>query len=86
LKIYDEFEYNEKIFLGSLVDILYTSFKKSYLLVGKDYLGIVKSKKHTVPKNIKISVYFIVKHLYSLMVNKNGTKSRNIEYSGEIGH
>ena len=54
LRIDSGFEYDEKIFLTSPIDILYTSFKKSCLLGRKDELGIVKSRKYPIPEDIKI--------------------------------
>ncbi|MHB1377798.1 MAG: zinc-ribbon domain containing protein [Candidatus Humimicrobiaceae bacterium] len=54
LRIHPGFKYDEKIFLSSPIDILYTSFKKSYLLDRKNKLGIVESGKYPILKDIKI--------------------------------
>lgn len=48
LRIHSGFEYDEKIFLTSPIDILYTSFKKSCFLGRKDELGIVESRKYAI--------------------------------------
>jgi len=54
LRIHSGFEYDEKIFLTSPIDILYTSFKKSCLLGHKDELGVVESRKYVILEDIKI--------------------------------
>jgi len=54
LRINSGFKYDEKIFLSSPIDILYTSFKESCLLDRKNKLGIVESIKYPVLEDIKI--------------------------------
>ena len=54
LRIHSGFEYDEKIFLSSPIDILYTTFKKSRLLDRKNELGITGSRKYPVLEDIKI--------------------------------
>ena len=54
LRIHSEFKYNEKIFLSSPFEILYTSFKESRLLVRKDELGITDSRKYHVLEDARI--------------------------------
>ena len=54
LRIHFGFEYDEKIFLTSPIDILYTSFKKSCLFSRKDELEIVESRKYPMLEDIKI--------------------------------
>jgi len=54
LRIHSKFKYNEKIFLSSPFDVLYTSFNESCLLTRKDELGISDSKKYPVPEDVRI--------------------------------
>lgn len=54
LRIHSGFKYDEKIFLSSPIDNLYTSFKESYLLDRKNELGITRSRKYPVLEDIKI--------------------------------
>ncbi len=54
LRVYSDFEYNEKIFLTSPINVLWTSFKTSRLLERKDELGIAESRKYPVLEDIKI--------------------------------
>jgi len=54
LRIHSGFKYDEKIFLSSPFDILYTSFKESCLLARKGELGITGSRKYPVLEDAKI--------------------------------
>jgi len=54
LRVHPDFEYNEKIFLTSPIDVLWTSFKMSRLLERKDELGIDESRGYPVLEDIKI--------------------------------
>ncbi|MEW6070235.1 MAG: zinc-ribbon domain containing protein [Candidatus Thermoplasmatota archaeon] len=54
LKVDPEFEYDERTFFTSPIQLLWTSFKTSRLLARKDKLGIVESRKYPVLKDIKI--------------------------------
>lgn len=54
VRVNPEFEYDEKIFLTSPIDVLYTSFETSRLLARKDELGIVESRSYPVIEDITI--------------------------------
>ena len=54
LRVFPEFEYDEKIFLGSPIDILWTSYEESRLIAHKRELGILESRKYIVLDDIKI--------------------------------
>ena len=54
VKANPEFEYDEKTFLTSPIDVLYTSFETSRLLARKDELGIVESRSYPVLEDIRI--------------------------------
>jgi len=54
LRIHSGFKYNEKTFLSSPFDVLYTSFKESLLLVRKDELGITHSRQYSVLEDVRI--------------------------------
>jgi hypothetical protein len=54
LRVDPEFEYDEKVFLKSPVDVLWTSFSTSRLLARKDELGIVESRRYPVLEDIEI--------------------------------
>jgi hypothetical protein len=54
LRIDPEFEYDEKVFLKSPIDVLWTSFSVSRLLARKDELGIVESRRYPVLEDIEI--------------------------------
>ncbi len=48
LRVDPEFEYDEKMFFKSPIDVLWTSFSMSRLLARKDELGIVESRRYPV--------------------------------------
>jgi hypothetical protein len=54
LRVHPDFEYNEKIFFNSPIDVFWTSFKMSRLLERKDELGIAESRRYPVLEDIKI--------------------------------
>lgn len=54
LRVDPKFEYDEKMFLKSPIDVLWTSFKTSRLLARKDELGIVESRRYPVLEDIEI--------------------------------
>ncbi|MCL5071312.1 MAG: zinc-ribbon domain-containing protein [Actinobacteria bacterium] len=54
LRIHSGFKYDEKIFLSSPIDNLYTSFKKSCLLDRKNELKITGSRKYPILEDAKI--------------------------------
>lgn len=54
LMIKADFEYDERMFLTSPIDILWTSFEKSRLLAYRDGLGIVESRKYPVMEDVEI--------------------------------
>ena len=54
LRIHSGFKYDEKIFLSSPFNILYTSFKESCMLARKDELGITDSRKYPVLEDVEI--------------------------------
>ncbi|MEA1894499.1 MAG: zinc-ribbon domain containing protein [Euryarchaeota archaeon] len=54
IRVNPEFEYDEKMFLTSPIDVLYTSFETSRLLVRKGELGIVESRSYPVMEDIRI--------------------------------
>jgi len=54
LRIHSGFKYDEKIFLSSPIDNLYTSLKKSCLLDQKNELKITGSRKYPVLEDAKI--------------------------------
>ena len=54
LRIHSDFNYQEKIFFNSPIDVLWTSFKMSRLLERKDELGIAESRRYPVLEDIKI--------------------------------
>ncbi len=54
IRIHSGFKYDEKIFLSSPIDILYTSFKESCLLDRKNELGITGSRKYPVLEDVRI--------------------------------
>ena len=54
LRVHSDFNYQEKIFFNSPIDVLWTSFKKSHLLERKDELGITESRQYPVLEDVKI--------------------------------
>ena len=54
LRVHSDFNYQEKIFFNSPIDVLWTSFKRSRLLERKDELGIAESRRYPVLEDIKI--------------------------------
>lgn len=54
LRVHSDFNYQEKIFFNSPIDVLWTSFKTSRLLAHKDELGIAESRRYPVLEDIKI--------------------------------
>ena len=54
VRVNPEFEYDEKMFLTSPIDVLWTSFETSRLLARKDELGIVESRRYPVLEDIRI--------------------------------
>jgi len=54
LRVHPDFEYNEKIFFNSPINVLWTFFKTSRLLERKDELGIAESRRYPVLEDIKI--------------------------------
>ncbi|MCG2791411.1 MAG: zinc-ribbon domain-containing protein [Actinomycetia bacterium] len=54
LRIHSGFKYDEKIYLSSPFDILYTSLKESCLLARKSELGITESRIYPVLEDVKI--------------------------------
>jgi hypothetical protein len=54
VRVNPEFEYDEKMFLTSPIDVLRTSFKTSRLLARKDELGIVESRRYPLLEDIRI--------------------------------
>jgi len=54
LRVHSDFNYQEKMFFNSPIDVLWTSFKRSRLLERKDELGIAESRKYPVLEDIKI--------------------------------
>jgi len=54
LRIHSEFKYNEKIFLSSPFDVLYTSFNENRILSRRDELGIIDSRKYPVLEDVRI--------------------------------
>lgn len=54
IRVHPDFEYNEKIFLTSPINVLWTSFKRSRLLERKDELGIDESQRYPGLEDIKI--------------------------------
>jgi DNA-directed RNA polymerase subunit RPC12/RpoP len=54
LRVDPEFEYDEKVFLKSPIDVIWTSFSISRLLARKDELDIVESRRYPVLEDIEI--------------------------------
>ena len=54
LRIHSGFKYDEKIYLSSPFDILYTSLKESCLFARKSELGITESRIYPVLEDVKI--------------------------------
>jgi len=54
LRLHSDFDYQEKIFFNSPIDVLWTSFKRSRLLERKEELGIAESRRYPVLEDIKI--------------------------------
>lgn len=54
LRVHSDFNYQEKIFFNSPIDVLWTSFKRSRLLERKDELGIAESRRYPVLEDVKI--------------------------------
>jgi hypothetical protein len=61
LRIHSDFNYQEKIFFNSPIDVLWTSFKMSRLLERKDELGIAESRRYPVLEDIKIKCILCAK-------------------------
>lgn len=58
IQIVPEFEYDERRFFKSPIEVLWTSFKSSHLLECKEELGIVESKKYPVLEDIEIECIY----------------------------
>jgi len=54
IRVHSDFNYQEKMFFNSPIDVLWTSFKRSRLLERKDGLGIAESRRYPVLENVKI--------------------------------
>ena len=54
LEVDPEFKYDERLFLESPVEVLWTSVGKSHLLARKNELGIVESRRYPVLTDIEI--------------------------------
>ena len=54
IRVHSDFNYQEKMFFNSPIDVLWTSFKRSRLLERKDELGIAESRRYPVLEDIKI--------------------------------
>jgi len=54
LRVAPEFEYDEKMFFKSPIDVLWTSFSMSRLIARKEELGIVESRRYPVLEDIEI--------------------------------
>lgn len=54
LRINADFEYNEKTFFGSPIDVLWTTYETSKLYAQRNRLGITKLKKYPVLEDIQI--------------------------------
>jgi len=54
LRVYPDFEYDEKMFFKSPIDMLWTSFNVSRFLARKCELGIGESRKYPMQEDIEI--------------------------------
>lgn len=54
LRVNPEFEYDERTFLTSPIDVLWTSLKSSCLLARREELGITESRKYPVLEDVEI--------------------------------
>lgn len=54
LSVEPDFEYDERMFFESPIDVLWTSLSKSCLLLHKEELGIFESRKYPVLEDIEI--------------------------------
>jgi hypothetical protein len=61
LRVYPEFEYDERMFMESLIDVLWTSFRMCRLLARRDELGIVESRRYPVLADIELECILCAK-------------------------
>jgi len=54
LRVHPDFEYDEREFLSSPIDLLWISSKKSLFLTRKEDLGIVESRKYPVLEDVEV--------------------------------
>lgn len=78
LRVHPGFEYDERTFLTSPIEVLWTSFKSSRLLARKEELGISESRKYPVLKDVELECIICGKTFVFTGGSRNGIRTAGL--------